>query len=39
VRRWPAGAEAAARKVRLFDDRAVAIALERLTQTPLAAAA
>lgn len=30
LRRWPAGAEAAARKNRLFDDRAIGIALERL---------
>ncbi len=29
--RWPAGAEAAARKNRLFDDRAIGIALQRLT--------
>ncbi|OHC61863.1 MAG: Appr-1-p processing protein [Rhodocyclales bacterium GWA2_65_19] len=29
--RWPAGAEAAARKNRLFDDRAIGFALERLT--------
>jgi O-acetyl-ADP-ribose deacetylase (regulator of RNase III) len=30
LRRWPAGAEAAERKNRLFDDRAIGIALERL---------
>lgn len=30
LRHWPGGADAAARKERLFDDRAVAIALERL---------
>lgn len=29
--RWPAGPEAAARKNRLFDDRAIGFALERLT--------
>lgn len=29
--RWPAGAEAAARKNRLFDDRAIGFALQRLT--------
>lgn len=29
--RWPAGAEAGERKSRLFDDRAIGIALERLT--------
>ncbi|OHC69485.1 MAG: Appr-1-p processing protein [Rhodocyclales bacterium RIFCSPLOWO2_02_FULL_63_24] len=29
--RWPAGTEAAARKNRLFDDRAIGIALQRLT--------
>ncbi len=32
--RWPAGPEAAARKNRLFDDRAIGIALQRLTETP-----
>ena len=31
LRRWPAGVEAAERKNRLFDDRAIGIALERLT--------
>jgi O-acetyl-ADP-ribose deacetylase (regulator of RNase III) len=31
LRRWPAGAEAAERKARLFDDRAIGIALQRLT--------
>jgi hypothetical protein len=34
LRRWPAGAEAAARKDRLFDDRAIDIALQRLTARP-----
>jgi O-acetyl-ADP-ribose deacetylase (regulator of RNase III) len=34
LRRWPAGAEAAARKDRLFDDRAIGIALQRLTAKP-----
>ena len=37
--RWPAGAEAAERKVRLFDDRSIAIALERLTDRSSRAAA
>lgn len=36
LRRWPGGPSAAARKLRLFDDKALAIALERLTQTPQA---
>jgi hypothetical protein len=31
LRRWPAGAEAAERKLRIFDDRAISIALQRLT--------
>jgi hypothetical protein len=31
LRCWPAGAEAAERKARLFDDRAIGIALQRLT--------
>jgi len=31
LRHWPAGPQAAERKARLFDDRAIAIALERLT--------
>ena len=39
LRRWPAGAEAAARKDRLFDDRAIDIALQRLTTRPQHAAA
>jgi len=34
LRRWPAGAEAGARKDRLFDDRAIGIALQRLTARP-----
>ena len=39
LRQWPAGAEAGERKNRLFDDRAIGIALQRLTNTSLAAAA
>lgn len=35
---WRGGADAAARKDRLFDDRALGIALERLTQAATAAA-
>ncbi|MDA0207706.1 MAG: macro domain-containing protein [Acidobacteria bacterium] len=31
LRQWPAGAEAAERKLRLLDDRLIGIALERLT--------
>lgn len=31
LRHWPVGAEAAERKTRLFDDRAIGIALQRLT--------
>ncbi len=34
LRRWPAGPEAAERKVRLFYDRAIGIALQRLTAKP-----
>jgi O-acetyl-ADP-ribose deacetylase (regulator of RNase III) len=34
LRHWRGGAGAAARKARLFDDRALAIALERLTKGP-----
>lgn len=30
LRQWPAGKEAAERKLRLFDDRAIGIALDRL---------
>ncbi|QBG87171.1 Appr-1-p processing protein [Xanthomonas oryzae] len=33
IRRWPGGPEAAMRKDRLFDDRALSIALERLTSS------
>lgn len=33
LRRWPGGRAAAERKNRLFDDRALGIALERLTRT------
>lgn len=33
LRQWRGGPDAAERKVRLFDDRALGIALERLTQT------
>jgi len=33
LRRWPAGDEAAERKLRLFDERAIGIALDRLTGT------
>lgn len=33
LRRWPGGAGAAARKDRLFDDRALGVALDRLTDT------
>jgi len=31
LQRWPAGAQAAVRKVRLFDDRLIGLALERLS--------
>lgn len=31
VRRWPSGDEAAERKLRIFDERALGIALNRLT--------
>ena len=34
LRHWRGGPDAAARKNRLFDDRALSIALERLTQAP-----
>lgn len=34
LRRWRGGAQAAARKDRLFDDKALGIALERLAQAP-----
>ncbi|MDE2599110.1 MAG: macro domain-containing protein [Rhodocyclaceae bacterium] len=40
LKSWPAGEAAAARKLRLFDERAIGFALERLTKTapaPLAA--
>lgn len=37
LRRWRGGPDAAARKVRLFDDRALGIALERLIQQPATA--
>ena len=30
LQKWPAGTEAVQRKIRLFDDRAIGIALERL---------
>ncbi|WAT15552.1 type II toxin-antitoxin system antitoxin DNA ADP-ribosyl glycohydrolase DarG [Xanthomonas fragariae] len=33
IRNWPGGADAAVRKDRLFDDRALGIALERLTSS------
>lgn len=33
LRRWPAGNEAAERKLRIFDERALGIALDRLTST------
>lgn len=33
LRRWPAGAEAAERKLRIFDERAIGIALNRLKGT------
>ncbi len=33
LRRWPAGRDAAERKLRIFDERAIGIALERLTGT------
>ena len=35
LKNWAGGAEAGLRKNRLFDDRAIAIALERLTNPPL----
>jgi O-acetyl-ADP-ribose deacetylase (regulator of RNase III) len=38
LRHWRGGPDAAERKVRLFDDRALGIALERLTQTAPAVA-
>ncbi|WP_200286241.1 hypothetical protein [Rhabdochromatium marinum] len=36
LRRWPGGPDAAERKDRLFDDRALGIALERLKQHAMA---
>ncbi|GGX27491.1 type II toxin-antitoxin system antitoxin DNA ADP-ribosyl glycohydrolase DarG [Undibacterium squillarum] len=38
LRNWRGGKDAAMRKVRLFDDRALRIALERLTQSKVATA-
>lgn len=35
LRHWRGGADAAARKARLFDDKVLGIALARLTQTPV----
>jgi hypothetical protein len=35
IGRWPAGAQWAARKVKLFDRRSVGIALQRLTTAPI----
>ena len=35
LRRWPAGADAAERKLRLFDDKLLALALERLRSSGL----
>ena len=37
LRHWRGGADAAARKDKLFDDKALGIALARLTQAPAAA--
>lgn len=37
MRKWPAGAAAAERKYRLFDDRVIGIALERLASASVAA--
>lgn len=34
LRQWPAGADAGERKLRLFDDRLLGLALERLIQLP-----
>ena len=33
LRRWPAGSEAAERKLQLFDDRMIGLALDRLTRS------
>jgi hypothetical protein len=35
LHRWPAGAQAAMRKVKLFDERLIGLALERLTSVQL----
>ena len=35
IRRWPAGPQTGERKLRLFDDRLLKIALERLALTPV----
>ena len=35
LRRWPAGPQAAERKLRLFDDRLLRIALDRLESAPV----
>lgn len=39
MRQWPAGEAAAERKLRLFDERSISIALERLTSPRVGSAA